>query len=283
MRASRAGQLSMWKGVATAYAVRNAAFGALLAQAGMTGNPVQLSAGRRNSPGRIIEISTQGTRHVRLLLVEDDAMIGASVQQGLRQDGFSVDWVRDGRAAELALGNETYDLVVLDLGLPRKSGLDVLRDLRRKGNSTPVLVLTARDTVPDRVTGLDAGADDYLVKPFDLNELAARLRALLRRRAGRADPLIRHGNLTLNPATREAAFNGKPLVLSVREFAVIRTLLDRPGALLSRVQIEERLYGWGEEIESNAVEVYIHALRRKLGADFIKTVRGAGYMVPKQP
>ncbi len=218
---------------------------------------------------------------MRLLLVEDDAMIGSSVQQGLRQDGFTVDWVRDGQAAELALGGEAYDLVVLDLGLPKKPGLEVLRGLRRKNNSVPVLVLTARDAVSDRVTGLDAGADDYLVKPFDLDELAARIRALLRRRAGRADPLIRHDNLTLNPATHEATFNGTPLLLSVREFAVIQMLLDRPGAILSRAQIEERLYGWGEEIESNAVEVYIHSLRRKLGANFIKTVRGAGYMVAK--
>lgn len=218
---------------------------------------------------------------MRLLLVEDDAMIGSSVQQGLRQDGFTVDWVRDGQAAELALGGEAYDLVVLDLGLPKKPGLEVLRTLRRKNNSLPVLVLTARDAVSDRVKGLDAGADDYLVKPFDLNELAARIRALLRRRAGRADPLIRHGNLTLNPATHEAIFNGKPLLLSVREFAVIQMLLDRPGAILSRAQIEERLYGWGEEVESNAVEVYIHALRRKLGANFIKTVRGAGYMAAR--
>ena len=218
---------------------------------------------------------------MRLLLVEDDAMIGSSVQQGLRQDGFTVDWVRDGQAAELALGGEAYDLVVLDLGLPKKPGLEVLRTLRRKNNSLPVLVLTARDAVSDRVKGLDAGADDYLVKPFDLNELAARIRALLRRRAGRADPLIRHGNLVLNPATHEAIFNGKPLLLSVREFAVIQMLLDRPGAILSRAQIEERLYGWGEEVESNAVEVYIHALRRKLGANFIKTVRGAGYMAAR--
>ena len=218
---------------------------------------------------------------MRLLLVEDDAMIGSSVQQGLRQDGFTVDWVRDGQAAELALGGEAYDLVVLDLGLPKKPGLEVLRTLRRKNNSLPVLVLTARDAVSDRVKGLDAGADDYLVKPFDLNELAARIRALLRRRAGRADPLIRHGNLVLNPATHEAIFNGKPLLLSVREFAVIQMLLDRPGAILSRAQIEARLYGWGEEVESNAVEVYIHALRRKLGANFIKTVRGAGYMAAR--
>jgi two-component system response regulator QseB len=219
---------------------------------------------------------------MRLLLVEDDAMIGASVQAGLRQEGFAVDWARDGQAAELALAGEPYDLMLLDLGLPKKSGLDVLKGLRARGNTLPVLVLTARDAVSDRVAGLDTGADDYLVKPFDLDELAARVRALLRRRAGRADPLLRHGALTLNPATREAALNGKPLALSVREFAVMQMLLERPGAILSRAQMEERLYGWGEEIESNAVEVHIHALRRKLGADFIRTVRGAGYMVPKQ-
>jgi two-component system response regulator QseB len=220
--------------------------------------------------------------NVRLLLVEDDAMIGTGIQKGLRLEGFTVDWVRDGQAAELALSSEAYDLTVLDLGLPTKSGLDVLRDLRRKSNLLPVLVLTARDAVSDRVAGLDAGADDYLVKPFDLDELAARIRALLRRRAGRADPLLRHGALALNPATREVTLSGKPVTLSAREFAVIRMLLDRPGAILSRAQIEERLYGWGEEVESNAVEVHIHTLRRKLGADFIKTVRGAGYMVPKQ-
>jgi two-component system response regulator QseB len=219
---------------------------------------------------------------VRLLLVEDDAMIGASVQEGLRQEGFAADWVRDGAAAEIALAGETYDLMVLDLGLPKKSGLEVLQGLRRKDNSLPVLVLTARDSVSDRVAGLDAGADDYLVKPFDLDELAARVRALLRRRSGRADPVLRHGALALNPATLEATLDGAPLSLSPREFAVIRMLLDRPGAILSRAQIEERLYGWGEEVESNAVEVHIHALRRKLGADFIKTVRGAGYMVPKR-
>lgn len=219
---------------------------------------------------------------MRLLLVEDDTMIGASVQEGLRQEGFAADWVRDGAAAELALAGENYDLMVLDLGLPKKSGLEVLQGLRRKDNPLPVLVLTARDSVSDRVTGLDAGADDYLVKPFDLDELAARVRALLRRRSGRADPVLRHGALALNPATLEATLNGAPLALSPREFAVIRMLLDRPGAILSRAQIEERLYGWGEEVESNAVEVHIHALRRKLGADFIKTVRGAGYMVPKR-
>ncbi len=218
---------------------------------------------------------------MRLLLVEDDPMIGASAQQGLRQDGFTVDWAHDGQAAELALRTEKYDLLLLDLGLPKKDGLDLLRDLRLRGNAIPVLILTARDAVADRVKGLDSGADDYLVKPFDLDELAARIRALLRRRAGRADPVIRHGELTLNPATHEATFAGAPLGLSAREFALLEALLDRPGAILSRAQLEERIYGWGEEIESNAIEVYIHSLRRKLGADFIKNVRGVGYRVAK--
>lgn len=218
---------------------------------------------------------------MRLLLVEDDPMIGESAQKGLRQDGFAVDWVRDGQAAELALANGVYELVLLDLGLPRKSGLDVLSGLRIKGNAVPVLILTARDAVPDRVKGLDRGADDYLVKPFDLDELAARVRALLRRRAGRAEPLITHGDLTLNPATREASLAGKPLTLSAREFALLEALLDRPGAILSRAQLEERVYGWGEEVESNTVEVYVHSLRKKLGTRFIRNVRGVGYTIPR--
>jgi two-component system, OmpR family, response regulator len=220
---------------------------------------------------------------MRLLLVEDDPMIGEGVRQGLRQDGFAVDWVRDGQAAELAVANDVYDLVVLDLGLPRKDGFEVLAALRRKGNSLPVLILTARDAVADRVKGLDSGADDYVVKPFDLDELSARIRALLRRRAGRADSVIRHGELTVNAATHAATLRGKEVALSAREFAVLEALLDRPGAILSRAQLEERLYGWGEEVESNAVEVYIHSLRRKLGAEFIRNVRGVGYMVSKRP
>jgi len=218
---------------------------------------------------------------MRLLLVEDDAMIGDSVRRGLYQDGFAVDWVRDGRAAELALGNEVYDLLLLDLGLPKKEGLDVLRTLRQKGSSVPVLILTARDAVADRVRGLDAGADDYLVKPFDLDELSARIRALLRRRAGRAEPVIQLGALTLNPATHEVTLNGAPVALSGREFALLAALADRPGAVLSREQLEEKLYGWDREVGSNTVEVHIHALRRKLGQEFIKNVRGVGYMVPK--
>lgn len=216
---------------------------------------------------------------MRLLLVEDDAMIGDSVQKGLRQDGFTVDWVRDGQSAESAWRATDYDLMLLDLGLPRKDGLAVLQGLRKAGKPLPVLIMTARDAVRDRVAGLDAGADDYLVKPFDLDELAARVRALLRRQSGRGDPLLRHGALTLNPATREASLDEKALSLSPREFALLEALLDRPGAVLSRAQLEERIYGWGQEVESNAIEVHIHSLRKKLGADFIRNVRGVGYKV----
>ncbi|HXZ93404.1 MAG TPA: response regulator transcription factor [Burkholderiales bacterium] len=218
---------------------------------------------------------------MRLLLVEDDRMIGESVQKGLRQDGFSVDWAQDGRSAELALETERYDCVLLDLGLPKKDGLELLRELRARRDAVPVVVITARDAIPERIKGLDSGADDYLVKPFDLDELAARVRAVVRRRDGRAEPVIEHMGLVLRPATHEATFEGRPLMLSQREFAVLEALLTRPGAILSRAQLEERIYGWGEEVESNAVEVFVHGLRRKLGAEFIRTVRGAGYMVPK--
>ena len=219
---------------------------------------------------------------MRLLLVEDDAMIGESVRKGLRQDGFTVDWVRDGRAAEAALDNAVHDLVLLDLGLPAKEGLDVLKAARRKGNTVPVLIVTARDAVPDRVAGLNAGADDYLVKPFDLEELVARIHALLRRKSGRADTIIRHGALSLNPATHEALLDEQPLTLSAREFALLEALLERPGVVLSVPQLEEKIYGWDDEVGSNTIEVYIHSLRKKLGSDFIRNVRGVGYMVPKQ-
>ena len=218
---------------------------------------------------------------MRLLLVEDDPMIGAGVQSGLRQEGYTVDWVRDGAAADLAVANGVYELILLDLGLPRKSGLDLLVGLRKKGITMPVLVITARDSVADRVKGLDAGADDYLVKPFDLDELSARIRALLRRQAGRASPLIEHGALSLNPATHEVVLNGAPVNLSGREFALLHALLEQPGVPLSRAKLEERLYGWDEEVESNTVEVYIHSLRRKLGAEWIRNVRGVGYRVPE--
>lgn len=218
---------------------------------------------------------------MRLLLVEDDRMIGESVQKGLRLDGFSVDWVQDGSSAELALETERYDCVLLDLGLPKKDGMEVLRGMRWKRDAAPVVVITARDAVPDRIKGLDTGADDYVVKPFDLDELAARVRAVVRRREGRAEPVIEYRELALNPAIHQATYRGQPLALSAREFAVLQALVSRPGAILSRAQLEERIYGWGEEVESNAVEVFIHSLRRKLGAEFIRTIRGAGYMVPK--
>ena len=218
---------------------------------------------------------------MRLLLVEDDTMIGEAVRTGLRQDGFTVDWVRDAETGDAAVRAEAYAALLLDLGLPRKSGLDWLRALRQSRNRIPVLILTARDSVADRVAGLDAGADDYLVKPFDLEELSARVRALLRRQAGRAEPELRYGNLILDPATREATFNGEPVSLSAREFALLAALLERPGGILSRAQLEQRLYGWGEEVESNAVEVHIHHLRKKLGTDFIRNVRGLGYTLSK--
>ena len=199
---------------------------------------------------------------MRILLAEDDPMIGASVRQGLTQDGFTVDWVRDGRAAELALGERVHDALLLDLGLPRKAGLEVLAAMRRGGDTRPVLVITARDAVGDRVAGLDSGADDYLVKPFDLDELAARLRALLRRGSGRAQPLVTLGDIDLDPATRAVRRGGEPVPLSAREFALLEALLTRPGAILSRTQLEDKLYGWSDAVESNAVEVHIHALRK---------------------
>jgi two-component system response regulator QseB len=220
---------------------------------------------------------------MRLLLAEDDTMIGEAVREGLRRQGFAVDWVTDGVAAARALTDEPYDACVLDLGLPRRLGLDVLRDLRSRGTALPVLILTARDAITDRVQGLDAGADDYLVKPFDLAELAARIRALLRRRAGRASPHIEHHGVTLDTATHEVWRDGVPVSLSPREFAVLLALLEQPGRILSRAQLEERLYGWGEEVESNVVEVHVHGLRRKLGAGFIRNVRGVGYRVEPGP
>ncbi|MBU6460607.1 MAG: response regulator [Proteobacteria bacterium] len=216
---------------------------------------------------------------MRILLVEDDSMIGESVRLGLRQDGFSVDWVQDGRAAELAMETESYALVLLDLGLPKKSGLDLLSAWRRQDNHVPIIILTAHDAVSERVQGLDGGADDYLGKPFDLDELAARIRALLRRQAGRVESEIRVGDLVFNPVTREVTYKGALVVLSAREIGVLEVLLERPGAVLSREQLESRVYGWGEEVGSNAVEVHIHNLRRKLGQKLIRNVRGVGYML----
>jgi two-component system, OmpR family, response regulator len=219
---------------------------------------------------------------MRLLLVEDDAMIGEAVLDVLRSEHYAVDWVRDGEMADAALRSESYDLVLLDLGLPKRDGLDVLRSLRARQQTMPVLVATARDAVGDRVAGLDAGADDYVVKPFDTDELLARIRALIRRSAGHAEPVFSHKGVTLNPATREASVNGQAVSLSAREWAVLEPMLLRPGAVFSRTQLEEKLYGWKEDISSNAVEVYIHGLRKKLGSEMIQTVRGLGYVVPRQ-
>jgi two-component system response regulator QseB len=214
---------------------------------------------------------------MRLLLVEDDAMIGAAVEEGLRREGHTVDWVRDGREAEVVVPGAAYELVLLDLGLPRKDGLAILRSWRAKGLSIPVVIITARDAVADRVAGLDAGADDYLVKPFDLDELSARVRAVLRRRAGRSDAVVKVGELEIDTATKRVKLAGREVTLSAREYALLEALANRPGAYLTRAQLEERLYGWDEEIASNAVEVHIHALRRKLDANLIRNVRGMGY------
>lgn len=218
---------------------------------------------------------------MRLLLVEDDPMIGEAVQDLLRAEDYAVDWVRDGDAADTALLANAYDLVMLDLGLPKRDGIAVLRDLRTRKDRTPVLVATARDAVAQRIEGLDAGADDYVLKPYDLDELLARIRALLRRAAGRAEPVYEHKGVSINPSTREASVNGVPVVLSGREWAVLEPLLARPGLVLSRQQLEDKLYGWGDEVSSNAVEVYIHGLRKKLGPDILLNVRGVGYLVPK--
>ena len=218
---------------------------------------------------------------MRLLLVEDDPMIGEAVQDLLRAEHYAVDWARDGDAADTALRTQPYDLVLLDLGLPKRDGLAVLRDLRARKNRTPVLVATARDAVAQRIEGLDAGADDYVLKPYDLDELLARIRALLRRAAGRAEPVYEHKGVCINPATREAMVNSAPVVLSAREWAVLEPLIARPGMVLSRQQLEDKLYGWGDEVSSNAVEVYIHGLRKKLGPELVLNVRGVGYLVPK--
>ena len=218
---------------------------------------------------------------MRLLLVEDDSMIGEAVLDLLRAEQYAVDWARDGDAADTALRTQAYDLVLLDLGLPKRDGLAVLRDLRARKNRTPVLVATARDAVAQRIEGLDAGADDYVLKPYDLDELLARMRALLRRAAGRAEPVYEHQGVSINPATREVTVRGAPVVLSGREWAVLEPLIARPGMVLSRQQLEDKLYGWGDEVSSNAVEVYIHGLRKKLGPELVLNVRGVGYLVPK--
>ncbi len=219
---------------------------------------------------------------MRILVVEDDALLGRGIQAGLGELGFATDWMRDGIEARAALDVAGYAAVVLDLGLPRLSGLDLLKELREKGDRTPVLVLTARDAIDERIRGLDSGADDYMIKPFDLDELAARLRALVRRASGEAAPLLKAAGVELDPATRSVHFAGVPVELSGREFEVLRELMLAAGRVLTREQIVERIYAWGEDLESNAVEVHIHHLRRKLAPGVIRTVRGVGYMLPRE-
>ncbi|MEZ5574934.1 MAG: response regulator [Candidatus Competibacteraceae bacterium] len=218
---------------------------------------------------------------MRILLVEDDLMIGEAVSVALRDAAYAVDWVKDGATADRVLENVEYQAVLLDLGLPKRDGLEVLRRLRQAGNTVPVIVITARDSVDDRIKGLDFGADDYLVKPFNLNEMLARLRAIIRRQGGQATPLLTNGKVTLDLATRQARCGDAVEMLSAREFALLQALLLRPGTILSRTELEERLYGWNEEVESNAVDFLIHGVRKKLGAHIIKNVRGAGWMVEK--
>lgn len=214
---------------------------------------------------------------MRLLLVEDDEMIAETVLDAMRRAGYAVDWAQDGRAAALSLGNDVYDLVLLDLGLPGRDGISVLNEYRAAGGAAAVLILTARDSIEDRIRGLDAGADDYLVKPFDLDELAARVRALQRRRHDHRQPVYVHGDLTLDPAAHEVTKRGEPLRLLPREFALLQALIEAPTRVFTRAQLEDKLYGWGEEVGSNAIEVHVHGLRRKIGSDEIVTVRGVGY------
>jgi len=216
---------------------------------------------------------------MRILLVEDDQMIGDALCVALRDSTYAVDWVKDGEAALLALSNAEYQAVLLDLGLPKRDGLEVLKKLRSNEGTLPVIIITARDEPGDRVKGLDLGADDYLVKPFDVDELLARLRAALRRQGGNASPILSNGIISLNPTTREASKDEVTCLLSAREFSLLQALLIQPGSIRTRAQLEESIYGWNEEVESNAVDFIIHGIRKKLGADAIKNVRGAGWMV----
>ena len=218
---------------------------------------------------------------MKVLLVEDDAMIGENIQIALEGESILVDWLTNGVAAEHALHQHSYDALLLDLSLPQRDGIDILRDLRARGDALPVMLMTARDTVAQRVLGLHAGADDYLVKPFDLDELIARLHALVRRARGRIEPLLIHGDITINAITKEVTKAHEPVILSSREWAILDALITRPGAILSRSQLEDRLFGWAGEVESNAIEVYIHGLRKKLGQKFILNVRGVGFMIEK--
>ncbi|MDD2267706.1 response regulator [Sulfuricurvum sp.] len=220
---------------------------------------------------------------MKLLLVEDDGMVGESLQKGLKAEGYSVDWAKTAGDGSFALETNAYDIMLLDLGLPDYSGIELLQIIRQKHNQVPTIILTAKDSIQDRVGGLDAGADDYLVKPFSLDELLARLRALLRRKNGRAEPLIEHNGLILNPKTFEAILDNQTFKLSTKEFAVLMALIKTPGAPLSKGQLEAQLYGWEDSNQSNTIEVFIHSLRRKLGQEWIKNIRGLGYFIPKNP
>ena len=219
---------------------------------------------------------------MRILLVEDDELLGNGVHTGLSQEGYTVDWLRDGATAEHALRSEIFDAIVLDLGLPKLPGIDLLQILRNRGVVIPVLILTARETIEDRVEGLDSGADDYMTKPFELEELYARIRALLRRFSGRAGALLEFGRISLDPASHTVMLNGEPVSLSRREFSLLQKLLENAGRVLSREHLTQSLYGWGDDVDSNALEVHVHNLRKKFGNNFIRTIRGVGYLIDKQ-
>ncbi|WP_268800982.1 response regulator [Pseudomonas huanghezhanensis] len=220
---------------------------------------------------------------MRLLLIEDDVALGEGIHQALSREGYTVDWLKDGTSALHALLSETFDVAILDLGLPRMDGLEVMRRMRESGSTLPVLILTARDATEDRIAGLDAGADDYLVKPFDLSELKARLRALLRRSAGRARMLIEHAGISLDPATQQVTYHNTPVPLTPKEYQLLYELLSPPGRVMTRERLIQLLYGWNEEAESNTLEVHIHHLRKKFSSDLIRTVRGVGYLVEDRP
>jgi two-component system OmpR family response regulator len=216
---------------------------------------------------------------MRVLLVEDDSMIGEAVSQALRDAAYAVDWIQDGLLAASALIHHSFELVLLDLGLPLRDGLSLLREMRARGDDTPAVIITARDEVQDRISGLNNGADDYLIKPFAVGELLARMRAVSRRRGGSRSPLMSNGSITLDPISKLVTVRGRRQALSGREFALLRELLVRPGAVLSRAELEERIYGWGEEVESNVIEYIIHSLRKKIGASSVRNIRGMGWMV----
>ena len=218
---------------------------------------------------------------MRILIVEDDTLLGDGIRVGLSQQGYAADLVEDGAMAQTALLANEYEAIVLDLGLPKISGLELLKDIRKQGNDTPVIILTAQDGVEDRIKGLDTGADDYLTKPFDLEELTARLRALLRRRGGRSTPVIEHGDIIVDPASHSVKKDGEVIDISPREFTILQLLLENQGKVMSRSRLEEGLYAWNDEVESNTVEVHIHHLRKKLGAKLIRTIRGVGYIIDK--